>query len=78
MGQSDNQVYRSANGSDWELITFEAWSAARHNSLSDPVTVFNGRLLASTGLTTTTLTMGCQLWSYLTDAAYLPLLTLRN
>ncbi len=75
-GKDNNLVYRSANGSDWDLITFDAWSEARHSSLMEPITVFNGRLLVGTG--NLTVTTGCQLWSYLTNAAYLPVIAQRN
>ena len=49
-GQDNNEVYYSANGSDWDLITFEAWSTARHNSIMEPIAAFNGRLLVGTGI----------------------------
>lgn len=72
----DNEVWRSVDGGNWESVKLDDWATSRNSMLLHPVTVFNRRLLASTGNITPI--VGCKLWSYLTHPYYLPSLTARN
>ncbi len=73
----DNEVWRSADGSIWELVEFDDWATNQALMALRPVTVFNKRLLASSG-DSISVTHGFRLWSYLTHPYYLPLLTARS
>ncbi len=70
----EREVWRSPDGVTWEPVRFDDWSTSRPNLHG--LTVFNGRLLVSTGILSPT--QGFKLWSYLTHPHYLPLLALRN
>jgi hypothetical protein len=72
----DREVWRSTDGLKWEPVKFDEWAMSRNALNVHPATVFNGRLLAGTGIYSPT--QGFKLWSYLTHPYYLPLLTLRN